>query len=766
MRSRFSLLVCLLLTACGSAPSNPPPSLATLAVNIAGVPNDAAADVTVSGPAGFMKVLHSGSLLKALEAGDYTITAADVTWNRTAYHARVTPASVHLVDTPVSVDVAYEAGPTPPTPFTADSSDVDFTGGDVVLSWPPGNAASYSLGVTPQEGVTGLPTAPITGTSWRVHLPENTGNTSKTYIFTLTATAADGTMSPAGSVTVLQFISNTGTLRIEVTGLPAGAAPDATVSRYFDPPIAVKAAGTLTNVPAGTYTATANPVEAGGLTYLGSSDGSVVVAGTAPQVMTLRYHQVAVRLRGLPSTVGTGTVNVLTATVADPADPVFWRVTGGYFAGLSVPTTRGTTVTWIAPSTPGTVTLTGTSGLHPEESDTLTVTVTPEGLQEWVTRTGGPFSDDGTAVAVDAEGNTYMAGTRANADGYGKRELFLAKFDRTGQQVWLNAFGDPSGGTARAVAVTPGGTVYVTGESPYDTWDGTTGGPNSPYLATFTADGTMMRVQSLPAGRAFSQALALTADGDVLVAGTATGNVDGQHPEPTRGSAFLLKLGADGQLRWARQYALMRGSYEQGTGVAVDGLGNVYLLGTTTGPVDDANPNTQMRDDVFVAMYDAAGTQQWFKPFGVNATYSAQAWDIAGVPEGGAALVWNAGFNGRITQLRADGTRAWEMPLAVGGSDGYGQAKKVRVGTDGQVYVMGSSNMLEMTDNPGRNFVARYTAQGTWAWCRRFGGRDDITAHALALAPDGGLVVTGESWGGFGLPNLGQYDAFVLRIGR
>ncbi|GGL73117.1 hypothetical protein GCM10010840_08940 [Deinococcus aerolatus] len=42
MRSRFSLL----LTACGSAP--PPSGMAALAVNIAGVPNDAVADVTVT----------------------------------------------------------------------------------------------------------------------------------------------------------------------------------------------------------------------------------------------------------------------------------------------------------------------------------------------------------------------------------------------------------------------------------------------------------------------------------------------------------------------------------------------------------------------------------------------------------------------------------------------------------------------------------------------------------------------------------------------
>lgn len=48
-------------------------------------------------------------------------------------------------------------------------------------------------------------------------------------------------------------------------------------------------------------------------------------------------------------------------------------------------------------------------------------------------------------------------------------------------------------------------------------------------------------------------------------------------------------------------------------------------------------------------------------------------------------------------------------------------------------------------------FVARLGLEGRVHWLRRFGGSGDDSADALALGPDGSLIVVGKSWGGASL---------------
>jgi hypothetical protein len=88
----------------------PSPEAARLEVSISGLPGDALADVTVTGPANYSHKLTASTMLEDLSPGDYTVTALSVAVDGTIYVP--TPASQRVslaAGESKSVSVAYSA---------------------------------------------------------------------------------------------------------------------------------------------------------------------------------------------------------------------------------------------------------------------------------------------------------------------------------------------------------------------------------------------------------------------------------------------------------------------------------------------------------------------------------------------------------------------------------------------------------------------------------------------------------------------------------
>ena len=99
--------------------------------------------------------------------------------------------------------------------------------------------------------------------------------------------------------------------------------------------------------------------------------------------------------------------------------------------------------------------------------------------------------------------------------------------------------------------------------------------------------------------------------GNVYISGYTDGSLGGTNAGED--DAFLTKYDEGGTLQWTRQLGTSR--YDDSFGVSADGLGNIYISGSTTGSLGGPNAGDF---DAFLTKYDAGGTLQWSRQLGSN----------------------------------------------------------------------------------------------------------------------------------------------------
>ncbi len=259
--------------------------------------------------------------------------------------------------------------------------------------------------------------------------------------------------------------------------------------------------------------------------------------------------------------------------------------------------------------------------------------------------------------------------------------------------------------------------------------------------------------------------------GDVYVAGWTRGTFAGQS-SVGKNDAFLVKYDGSGNQQWLRQ--LGTSENDQALGVSVDGAGNAYVAGRTSGTF--AGQRRAGYEDAFVAKFDSAGTQQWVRQLGTSENDSA-----VGVSVDGAGNVYVAGFtwgtfagqrragsgDAFLVKYDGSGNQQWVRQLGTSEDD---SAVGVSVDGAGNVYVAGiTEGTFAGQDSIGYRdaFVAKYDRSGTQQWVRQLGTSEYDSAYGVSVDGAGDVYVVGETRGTFaGQSSVGKNDAFLVKYDR
>ena len=397
------------------------------------------------------------------------------------------------------------------------------------------------------------------------------------------------------------------------------------------------------------------------------------------------------------------------------------------------------------------------------------------------TATDGIPAIEITDVATDAAGNTYVSGSYfgtvdlepdINPNPHGEvlptsqsRDLFIAKYDATGNLIWARAAGGQFDDRATGIDVDNAGNVYAAGfyTGPVN-FLGTNlaGGPGSNvFAAKLGTNGNLIWAStSQNANSRNAQAFDVDTDpngSSVAITGFFNESITfatvGGPTTLTGGSpvAFISRLDGSGNFLYAKRLQSSTGG-AFGDRVAIDSGGSVYIAGTFQGSLAlDPNGNTRVANSV------------------------------------------SDSFDAFILKLGPQGGFAWGKPI---GGAGLDQATDIDVDTTGNVYVTGRYDGVvdfnlfgpSVPLNLGVNgissfFVARYNASdGNNIWARDLGAHTPLMSTApidfggvgigrpsLTIGPGGQLLAAvtfrgTAQVGGTTLTSVGLDDIAVVQL--
>jgi uncharacterized delta-60 repeat protein len=391
----------------------------------------------------------------------------------------------------------------------------------------------------------------------------------------------------------------------------------------------------------------------------------------------------------------------------------------------------------------GNVYVTGWSVGAGTEFDCATVKYDSSGNELWVSRYNGPANrtyrnDGGDELAVDSDGNVYVAGF---SDGAGSMEDILAiKYDADGNELWVAHYNGSDNGTDEAIglALDEWGNLYVTGHS-YEI------GTGYDYKTIkYGSDGTELWVACYDGPGNFNDSafdIVLDREGYVLVTGSSYDGASSSYDFAT------VKYDTDGTELWVARYDGPDSDNDRARALAVDDFGNVGVTGESHG--------VGTNRDYATVRYDADGTELWVaRHDGPGSWYDAP---VAIAMDGtGAILVTGQVSKGQgliyrdygTVKYDTDGTELWVAyynPTVLKDLDE--SPADLTVDSTGNVYVTGSS---EGGETNREYATAKYGPDGTELWVARYDGPagGDDQASALAVDNAGNLYVTGGSAGG------------------
>ena len=255
----------------------------------------------------------------------------------------------------------------------------------------------------------------------------------------------------------------------------------------------------------------------------------------------------------------------------------------------------------------------------------------------------------------------------------------------------------------------------------------------------------------------------------LLTAGFVTGTIDGQAHVGFQSDAFLSKRASSGALVWTR--VVSTSGVDGGRAAALDSVGNAYMAGFTQGSLTGFT--SAGSNDLFVARYDASGTQTLLQQWGTGGDDRAYGMQVDGIGNiyltgyttgtlGGQTN--NGAEDAFLIKLDSSGNVLWTRLLGGTGDD---VSNGLALDAAGHVWIGGySGSSFAGHTNTGiyNAFVAQYDSAGTLLntafWGTSFG--DYVTG--LAAAPDGSVSVSGYTGGTLGAANLGGYDAWAASV--
>lgn len=325
-------------------------------------------------------------------------------------------------------------------------------------------------------------------------------------------------------------------------------------------------------------------------------------------------------------------------------------------------------------------------------------------------------------------------------------------------------------GAVHASTVGADGSVYLLADATGTVNGQQIKGPQDAVLLKYDSAGTLVYTRTLGAAQSASgMSLAVSATGQVAIAGSVTGELDNgdSGANPTQSDSFVTVFDNQGQELWTQRQGSDTGN-DTAKAVAFDASGNVYVAGDTQGSIGGGT--SVGGQDGYLRAYSSTGVALSAQQFGTTGTDS-----VAGIVVSGST-VYVAGQDGAQATVRSiDATNPRQMAITATRSLGSGTINGIGLDGSGNLLIGGSTGGALTVGNVtaassggidafGAQISTNLTSTASDAVAYYGGsGTDQVTAATVA----GGQVwVTGTTNSSTlgGQSSLGKQDGFVAAL--
>ncbi|NIA10540.1 MAG: hypothetical protein GWP10_12620, partial [Nitrospiraceae bacterium] len=229
-----------------------------------------------------------------------------------------------------------------------------------------------------------------------------------------------------------------------------------------------------------------------------------------------------------------------------------------------------------------------TSSFGAGNKDILVVKLDSSGNIQWAKTYGGKQEDNGWYRIRQTDDGGYILSSYTYSFGAGYDDILIIKLDSSGNIQWAKTYGGKSGDNIWSIISTSDGGYILGGESYFDI-----GGWNL-LVVKLDSVGNITWTKRLFGGsnKESGSFVCQTLDGGYVVAGYITSSSTG------KSSSIIIKLDANGNMRWAKTYGGKGNDYIESIQQTSDGG---YIVGGVTDSFGTG------KEDAFVMRLDING---------------------------------------------------------------------------------------------------------------------------------------------------------------